>query len=46
MNQDINFQFVRPFGPIICKVSIPKDIVKSLNEYTDEIIKDKKKVTI
>ena len=43
MNQDINFQFVRPFGPIICKVSIPKEIVKSLNEYTDEIIKDKKK---
>jgi len=43
MSQDINFQFVRPFGPIICKVSMPKEIIEKLNGYVDKIIKDKKK---
>ena len=31
-------QLIRPFGPIVAKVTIPKDIVDSLNKYVDEII--------
>ena len=45
MSSEINFQFIRPFGPIICKVTIPKEIVKNLNDYVDETIKNKKKIT-
>ena len=43
MNSEINFQFIRPFGPIICKVTMPKEIVESLNQYVDKTIKDEKK---
>ena len=45
MNSEINFQFIRPFGPIICKVTMPKEIVESLNQYVDKIIKDEKKIS-
>ena len=44
MSSEINFQFIRPFGPVICKVTMPKEMVKNLNDYVDKIIKDKKKV--
>ena len=43
MSSEINFQFIRPFGPVICKVTMPKEIVNKLNNYVDQIIKDKKK---
>ena len=44
MSTEINFQFIRPFGPMICKVSMPKDIIKRLNNYVDETIKNEKKI--
>ena len=34
---------IRPFGPTIEKVTIPKEIVNSLNEYVDKIIIDEQK---
>ena len=43
MSSEINFQFIRPFGPVICKVTMPKDIIENLNNYVDQIIKDEKK---
>ena len=43
MSSEINFQFIRPFGPVICKVTMPKEIVNKLNNYVDQIIEDKKK---
>ena len=43
MSSEINFQFLRPFGPVICKVTMPKDIIENLNDYVDQIIKDEKK---
>ena len=43
MSKEVNLQFIRPFGPIICKVTIPMEIVNSLNEYVDNIIIDKNK---
>ena len=45
MSSEINFQFIRPFGPIICKVTIPKEIIENLNNYVDETIKNEKKIT-
>ena len=44
MSTEINFQFIKPFGPMICKVSMPKDIIKGLNDYVDETIKNEKKI--
>ena len=40
MSKEINLQFVRPFGPIICKVTMPIEIVNSLNEYVDNMAKN------
>ena len=44
MSSEINFQFIRPFGPIVCKVTMPKEIIENLNNYVDEIIKNEKKI--
>ena len=34
---------IRPFGPTIAKVSIPKDLINELNNYVDKIINDENK---
>ena len=39
-----DLQILRPFGPSIVKLSIPDDLVKKLNNYTDRIILDEEKV--
>ena len=44
MNSKIDFKFIRPFGPVICKVTMPDEIINNLNDYVDKIIDDKKKV--
>ncbi len=36
-------QLIRPFGPIVAKVTIPKNIIDSLNKYVDEIINNESK---
>jgi|TARA_B110000914_G_scaffold9213_1_gene7566 hypothetical protein len=43
MSKEVNLQFVRPFGPIICKVIMPAEMVNKLNEYVEKIIIDKNK---
>ena len=40
-SQDI--KVLRPFGPTIAKVINPENLVKELNNYTDDIIKNKQK---
>ena len=40
-----DIQILRPFGPSIVKLSIPNDLVKKLNDYTDRIILDEEKIT-
>ena len=40
-----DLQILRPFGPSIVKLSIPDDLVKKLNDYTDKIILDEEKIT-
>ena len=41
--EKINFELIRKFGPSILKVKIPKNILNSLNNLTDEILVDKEK---
>ena len=33
-------QLFRPFGPTVGKTKIPEDIVKKINDYVDELVKD------
>ena len=35
---------IRPFGPTIAKVSIPKDLIHQLNKYLDQIILSEEKI--
>ena len=39
----MSIQLIRAFGPTIAKISIPKKMVESLNEYVDNLIIDTKK---
>ena len=41
-----DLKIIEPFGPSIAKVSIPEETIRLMNEYIDEIIKDKKKSEI
>ena len=45
MSSELKFQFIRPFGPIICKVTMPKEIIENLNNYVEETIKNQKKMS-
>ena len=42
--KDLQLGFLRPFGPMICKVTIPEDMVVKLNDYVDNIIVNNKKI--
>ena len=37
----MDFEILKPFGPSIVKVVMPKTIVNEMNEYVDQIIKNK-----
>ena len=39
----MELQVLKPFGPSILKTRIPEKIVKDINDYIEELIKDKKK---
>ena len=34
---------IKPIGDVLAKVKIPDNLVKELNDYTDDIIKNKQK---
>ena len=38
-----DIEILQPFGPSIAKVTIPDEIIKLMNNYIDEVIKDEKK---
>ena len=44
--EKIDIKILRTFGPSVLKVSIPKNIVNSLNNYIEKIINDKEKSKI
>ena len=39
----MSVELIRPFGPSIAKVKIPKQLVDSINEYVDNIISNEQK---
>ena len=39
----MEMKLIRPFGPSILKVEIPKKIITELNNYVDQIVKDSEK---
>jgi len=41
---EIKIQPIRPFSPLIAKIKLPSEIIKKLNDYFDETIKDEKKL--
>ena len=43
MNNEGKLNIIRPFGPAIGETTIPKKIVDKINNFVDEVIKDKKK---
>jgi len=43
MSKNFQISVIRPFGPSIAKVTMPKELIDTLNQYIDEIIKDEKK---
>ena len=40
---EVNAEIIKPFGPSIFKVKIPKQIVDDLNQYVDNTVADKTK---
>ena len=40
MNEKINLQFLKPFGPFIAKTKISSELINKLNEYYDKISND------
>ena len=45
MSEEVKYQIIRGFGPSIFKITIPKSIIEILNNYIDQIIKDRQKQT-
>ena len=39
----MEIEIIKPFGPSIVKLKMPDEIIKELNIYTDEIVKDTSK---
>ena len=42
MDNKVKFEVIRQFGPSVFKTEIPNELIDKLNNYTEEIIKDKK----
>ena len=40
---EVNAEIIKPFGPSIFKVKIPKQIVDDLNQYVDKTVADETK---
>ena len=41
---DSEIKIFRPFGPSVAKVQLPPNMIKSLNDYVDEVIKKEDKI--
>ena len=40
---EVKINIIRPFGPAIGSASIPKILVDKMNNFVDEVVKDKNK---
>jgi len=43
MENDGKLNIIRPFGPSIGSTDIPKTLIDKINNFIDELIKDKNK---
>ena len=43
MDNEIRIKVFRPFGPAIAEIDIPNQLVKKLNEFTDDCVSNEKK---
>ena len=41
MENKVKFEVIRQFGPSVFKTQIPNEIIIKLNNYTEDVIKDK-----
>ena len=41
MEKNIKFEVIRQFGPSVFKTQIPNELIDKLNNYAEQIIKDK-----
>ena len=39
-----NFEVLKPFGPSIVKIKMPKKKIEEINEYVDKVIQDENKI--
>ena len=44
MNETLEFEIIRPFGPSLVKTKIPKNLLDKMNNYVDETIKVEEKI--
>ena len=44
MSQENKFEVHRPFGPTVAKFIMPDALIKTLNDYSEKIIVNKKKI--
>ena len=43
MKNNVELKILRPFGPPIAKFSLTSDLVTEINQYVDELVKNKEK---
>ncbi len=41
----MSFEILRPFGPSIAKVNIPRQVIDELNKYIDKLTEDKERMS-
>ena len=46
MSDALNPKIVKHFGPSVLKVTIPQNIINTINNYIDETVEDKKKIQL
>ena len=44
MSETSEIKVVKPFGPSIARAKMSNELVKTLNDYVDNILKDEKKL--
>ncbi len=42
---NMSFEILRPFGPSIAKVNIPRQVIDELNKYIDKLTEDKERMS-
>ena len=41
--EEVSYRLIRGFGPSVFKIKIPRELVKKLNDYVDDVLKNKER---